>query len=401
MSDTSSGISISGTTAERFAPVRAAFAENFRRGEIGASLVVRHKGQTVVDLWGGIADPATGRPWERQTTAVVFSTTKGLAATVVLMLTEQGVLDLDAPVHRYWPSFAGMGRDSITVRMLLSHRAGLSVIDEPLTLPDFADRAKVERALTAQRPIWEPGTAQGYHACSFGAYVGELVWQATGKTVGQLFAERVAAPLDLKAYIGLPVEQRSHVARLVPLTARERLTTQIPAALFRSTPEGMLYRRILLGKRTIPGRTFLNPTLGPERFEALNDPEILALELLWMGAVCNADALSKMYAALIGEVDGVRLVKPETIEPLKGRQSWSDHDLVQQKPIGWSQGFLKESGGVFSPGQSAFGHPGAGGSLGWADPDAELSVGYVMNKMDWRIRSPRTLALCEAIYRCL
>lgn len=401
MSNTPSS-AIHGTTAPRFAAVRDVFAENFRaRREVGASLVVRQHGQVVVDLWGGLADPHSGRAWEQNTPAVVFSVTKGLVAIVVLMLTEEGILDLDAPVSRYWPAFAGQGRDSITVKMLLSHRAGLAAIDEPLTLPDFADREKVSKALVAQTPLWIPGTDQGYHGCSFGPYVGELVWQATGKTVGQLFAEKVARPLGIDAWLGMPPEIWPTAARLVPATTSERLIGQIPTALFRFNADGRLFRRVLLGKRTLSGKAFLNPTLGPTRFEALNDPAVLALELLWMDAMISADALCTAYAALLGEVRGVRLVRPESIAPLAERHSWSARDLIMQKPMGWTQGFLKEEGGVFSPHPRAFGHPGAGGALGWADPEAGLAIGYVMNHMDWRIRSPRALALCDAIYRCL
>jgi CubicO group peptidase (beta-lactamase class C family) len=363
--------------------------------------VVRHQGQVVVDLWGGTACPETGRAWTRDTPTVVFSVTKGLVAMVALMLTEEGGLSLDERVTHYWPEFAGQGRDAITVRTLLSHRAGLAAIDAPLGLADFADRQRVHQALVAQAPLWEPGTAQGYHACSYGPYVGELLFRATGKSVGQLFAEKIAGPLKLDAWLGTEPGRWEQLARLIPLTRLQQLRYVVPRALLGWGLEGRVFRSVMLGSRSWGGRAFRNPDMGPTVFHALNDPAILQLELPWIGAVASADALSRAYASLLGEVDGVRLVKPETIEPLLQRQSWQDKDAIMQKPLGWSQGFLKEEVGIFSPNPRSFGHPGAGGSLGWADPDAGLAIGYVMNRMDWRIRSPRALALCDAIYQCL
>jgi CubicO group peptidase (beta-lactamase class C family) len=392
---------LQGFVAPGFERVREVFAENFsRRGEVGASFVVRRRGQVVVDLWGGTACPATGRAWTRDTPVVVFSVTKGLVAMVALMLTEEGVLDPDERVSHYWPEFAGQGRDAITVRTLLSHRSGLAAIDTPLTLADFADRQRVHQALVAQAPLWEPGTLQGYHACSYGPYVGELLFRATGKSAGQLFAEKIARPLGLQAWLGTEPARWEQMARLVPLTRMQRLRYVVPRALCGWDLESRVFRSVMLA-RSWGGRAFRNPDMGPTLFHALNDPAVLQHELAWIGAVANADSLSRAYGALIGEVDGVRLVKPETVEPLLQRQSWQDKDAIMQKPLGWSQGFLKEDVGVFSPNPRSFGHPGAGGSLGWADPDAGLSIGYTMNRMDWRIRSPRALALCDAVYQCL
>jgi CubicO group peptidase (beta-lactamase class C family) len=398
---------IHGEVAPGFEPVRDAFRANFtHRGEVGAGLVVRRHGEVVVDLWGGEADPEGGRPWERDTPVVVFSATKGMVAAALLMLTDQGALDPDAPVADVWPELARHGKERITARMILNHRAGLSALDMPLTLQDFdAARGRVHDAMVAQVPLWEPDTDQGYAACSYGAYTGELVRRLTGKSVGAWFDEHIATPLGLDAWIGLPEEQHARVARLLPVGRSERVREQLPQLLTRSS-EGRVFRRVVweaARKRgeTTTGRAFLNPALGPRSFDVLNDPEVLALELPWMGGVATADALSAMYGSLIGEVDGVQLVRPERVRPIRHRQSWSERDRVLHKRIGWSQGFLKEERTLFSPNPASFGHAGAGGALGWADPDAGIALGYTMNKMDWRIRSPRALALCHAVYGCL
>lgn len=390
---------IEGHVAPGFEPVERAFEANFQRhGEVGAGLVVRRHGEVVVDLWGGVADPTTGRSWAQDTPGVVFSATKGLVAMVFAMLADRGEVQLDAPLQDYWPEL----RAQATVRMLLNHRSGLSAIDEPLTLQDFdgPPSARAVEAMSRQEPLWQPDTDQGYAACAYGAYTAELVHRITGRSVGRWFADEIAGPLGLDAWIGIPGEVAPRVARLIPVPKRDVVRLQVPAMTRRSA-EGRLFRRIVARSRSFSGRAFLNPTLGPGSFQALNDPAVQRLELPWMGAVSTADALSKAYAALIGEIDGVRLVRPEAILPLRHRQSWSERDRVMQKPLGFSQGFVKDQLELFSPNPAAFGHPGAGGALGWTDPDAGLAIGYVMNRMDWRIRSPRAVALCHAIYRCI
>lgn len=395
-------VALRGTAHPRFDAVRLAFLDNFdRRGEVGASVVVRHRGEVVVALAGGIADPKTGRSWDLDTPGVVFSVTKGLVAIALLMLVERGALDLDAPVADHWPGFAASGKAHVTVRQLLNHRSGLPVIGQPLTLEDFADLDRVATAIEAQPTRWAPGERQAYGATAWGAFVGELFRRVAGVSVGRWFREHIATVLGLDAQIGSSPDFVARAATLLPLSRTERLKTQLPALFVPGTAEGRIGRRFLLGRRTLVGQALMNPSFGPRRLHALNDPAVLALELPWMNGVCTADALAHLYAAVIGEVDGVRLVRPESLGPVRIRQSWSPRDEVLQKPVGFSQGFVKEQGGLFSPNDAAFGHPGAGGALGWADPDAEIAIGYVMNRMDWRIRSPRALALTEAVYASL
>lgn len=389
-----------GRVAPGWEGVRDAFVEGFRsRGEVGASVTVLHRGRTVVELAGGVADPATGRPFTPTTPGVCFSATKGLVAACFLLLEDRGLADLDAPVAACWPAFAREGKGPTTVREVLNHRAGLSAVDAPLALEDVRDRPeRVHDALVAQRPAWRPGTDQGYAACTYGLYTAEIFRRLTGRSLGAFFADEIAAPLGLHTALGRPSSLPEAPARLLPVDRRTLLAKQVPEALLRDTTEGRVYRRVLAGTRSLTGRSFLNPTLGPRRFEALNDPAILAIELPWMNALTTATGLARLYAALGGDgsLDGVRLCAPERLGALHDRQSWSERDRVLQKPMGWSQGFVKDEPHLFSRDPRAFGHPGAGGALGWADPATGLAVGYVPNAMDWRLRSPRAVALCHA-----
>jgi len=395
-------VEVHGTTAPGFERVRDVFAKNFsKRREVGASFCVRLGGEPIVDLWGGVADPTTGRAWEADTPAIVFSATKGMAAARMLQLTDQGVFDPDAPVADAWPAFGRAGKERITGRVLMNHRGGLAAIDEKLDLNDFADpRGKVHDALVAQEPLWEPDTDQGYHACSYGPYVSELHHQLTGQTLGEAFREHVSGPLDADVWIGAPDDAIARSARMVVIDPKTLLTRHIPTALLRRNHEARLYRRLFR-----PGsdvfRAFTNPAMGPERLGAVNHASTQRLELAWMGALASARGLSKVYAGLLGPVDGQRLVSEDAVRPLHRRQTWSQRDRVLQKPLGWSQGFLKDERRLFSPNSASFGHAGAGGPVGWADPVTGLSFAYVMNRMDWRIRSPRCVALCRAVYRCL
>ena len=400
----SSGGRVNGTVAAGFEGIERVFRENIAtRGELGASVVVMHRGRVVVDLWGGVADVDTGRAWAADTPAVCFSATKGLVATCFLVLEDRGALDLDAPIAQVWPEFAQNGKARITTRHLLGHRAGLWGVDVPLSLRDVRDDpAKVHDALARQRPAHEPGADQGYAACAFGLYTAELFRRVTGRTLGAFFAEEVAGPLRLDVALGRPTDL-AQAARLVPTGRRTLLRHQLPAVLSRGSTDGRLFRRVLLGTRSDAGQALLNPTLGPARFRSLDEPDLQAIELPWMNALATARGLARLYAALAGDgsLDGVRLVRPESLRPLYGRQSWSERDRVLQKPIGWSQGFVKDEPHLFTPSPRAFGHPGAGGALGWADPDRELAIGYVMNAMDWRLRSPRATALADAAWRAV
>jgi CubicO group peptidase (beta-lactamase class C family) len=398
---------IHGTVAQGFERVRDAFVANFARGEIGAALCVSVRGQRVVDLWAGWADREREMPWEADTPCVVFSVTKGFVGTCFLALQDRGGIDLDAPIATYWPEFAGgdagATRAGITVRTLLNHRSGLCAVDRGLTIEDLKHDERVESALLAQEPLWEPGTDQGYHATSLGMYAQAIFRRAAGRSLGRFFAEELAGPLGADAWIGLPEEVHPRTATLYP-TAPLKAVWAILSQLPRDTVEGRMYRRVLFDRKSAAARAVANPReLGAGRFTNLNRADVRRLELPWMGGHATARGVSRIYEPLAngGSAAGVRIVSPEAIEPLKLRQSWSDRDLVVPKPMGFSQGFLKDQTHLFCPNPEMFGHAGMGGSLGFADPVEGVAFGYVMNHMAPQVRSTRALALCHALYASL
>lgn len=393
---------IHGTVKPGFEPVADAFRANFTdRGEVGAAVCMTVDGEVVVDLWGGYADVETERPWEADTLNVVFSATKGLVATAFLILEDEGRIDLDAPIASLWPEL-GPHAERIPIRWILNHRSGLVGFEHPITLDDFAND-RVPSLLQLESPAWEPGTDQGYHGISYGAYAHEIFRRAAGTTPGTFLRERVTGPLGADVHLPLPESEESRVARLYPSKKRKLLRHVVPRVLFsRSSHEGRTFRDFLRGGHT--KRAFGHPKeLGATGAGNYDSRLVRSLELCWASAVGSARGLARVYAPLAngGEIDGVRLVSPEAIERVMPRQSWSERDRVLQKPIGFSQGFVKEGTALFSPNPESFGHPGAGGALGWADPVARTSIGYVMNRMDWRIRSPRALALARALYDSL
>lgn len=394
---------IEGTVAPGFEPVREALRENFRtRGEWGCALSVWHDGKTVVDLWGGERSRRDRLPFLPTTLATAFSSTKGMAALCLLMLADRGKLDYDAPVADYWSGFGKSGKERITVRTLLNHRAGLVGLDRDVTLDELGQPDTVRELLETQRPRWEPDTSQGYHAITFGLFAGELFRQVQGESMGAFLAREVAKPLDADVYLGLPEELEPRVATNHPATRREQLLKILPKAAVGWGIEGRVYRNVLVGGDA--AKAFAFPSeLGPRGLHNFNTRKVHALELPWANALVSARGLCRVYSVLAngGTLDDVTLVRPESLEPIRRRQSWAEKDRVLQKPLGWSQGFLKEETRLFSPNPESFGHPGAGGALGWCDPQSKLAIGYVTCKMAHHVRSPRALALCHAIYRCV
>jgi len=387
-----------------FGAVVDTFRENFdQRGEVGAGFCVMQDGKVVVDLAGGIADPKTQRPWTRDTLAVVFSATKGWVALAFLMLEDRGLVDLDMPVASYWPSFARNGKSRITLRQLLNHRAGLSAIDQRLTLDDFQFFAPADQAVENQRPMWNPGSKQAYSATSFGVWAQPIFRRLTGETVGSFIRREIAEPLGADIHLGLAEDEFDRVATLLPATPKDLLTKHLRNAATNRGSDGQVVRRVLQGKRSITGRAFLNPVLGRAGLKQMNNYRPLSWEMPWFNGVATARGLATLYAPLAadGASGTTRLVAPRSIKPLATRQTWAEVDGTLRKPMGFSQGFVKEETHLFSPNPASFGHPGMGGSLGWADPDTGLSIGYTLNRMDHRIRSPRAIALCHALYKSL
>jgi CubicO group peptidase (beta-lactamase class C family) len=384
----SSSPSISGSCDARFARVRDVFADSFAaRLETGASVAVTVDGRTLVDLWGGSADAAGTRPWQRDTIVNLYSTTKGLAALCAHLLVDRGELDLDAPVARYWPEFAAAGKESIRVRHLLCHQAGLAAIRRPYTTDDFYDWGLTTRTLAAETPWWEPGTAHGYHALTFGHLVGEVVHRISGKSLGAFFRDEVAKPLGADLHIGLAASEDARVAELIPPPADAIAAATSAAA---SGPNLELVARVL-------GNPAVNPL--DTRTRAWRGAEIPAAN-----GHGNARSVARVYAALAcgGQVDGVAMLRAEAIAIASSVQT-SGVDLVLQFPISWGLGYIVNADKeLYGPNPHSFGHTGYGGSFGFADPDARISVGYAMNRMAATLAGePRGAALVEAVYSAL
>jgi CubicO group peptidase (beta-lactamase class C family) len=399
-----------GSHAAGFEPLARAFEKHLERGiERGAALTVYHRGERVVHLTGGLASHEGERPqaFGERTRVVLFSVTKGLAAMGLSMLADRGKLDFDAPVATYWPGFARGGKGSVTVAQLLSHRAGLPVLDAKFALADHLDPSKhdaIVDALEAQRPAWEPGTAQGYHATTFGMYASELFTRASGEPLGPFLSRELFEPLGADVSLGTPEREDARIAALrsPSLPQRFRGMTWALARRAAGREEPLTEWRVLGDVATggLARLAFAQPSV-PRGIESYDDPSVWRVPLAWASATGSADGVARAYLpfALGGVVDGRRYLSEKTLEPLRERRElWRDR--VLQKPIGWVRGFMKEEPHLFSPVRESFGHSGIGGSLGWCDPVNQLTFGYVLNALDWHVRSPRAVALCRALYEC-
>ena len=391
-------MAVQGTCDPKFQEVRQEFERNFQeRGEVGASVCVTVQGQTVVDLWGGQANAGSNTPWKEDTVSVVFSSTKGATALCAHMLASRGQLDLDAPVATYWPEFAQSGKENIPVKMLLSHQAGLPAVRE--TLPDgaYADWDLIVNALAKEEPFWEPGTRNGYHALTFGWLVGEVVRRVSGKSLGTFFKDEVAGPLGLDFWIGLPEDKESQVA---PMIAAE------------PNPESPFFREIAT-PGSIQSIVLLNMGgyMGAE--PQFDTRAAHAAEIGGAGGITNGRGLAGMYEplALGGKKDSVELVNPETLARMGRVASSTGKDAVLVMPTRFALGYMKtmdnrkEPAGVQDSvlvSEAAFGHVGAGGSFGFADPPAAMSFGYTMNRMGpGAALNDRGQNLVDAVYRAL
>jgi len=358
----------------RFGAVRDAFAENFAsRGEVGAAACVVVDGRTVVDLWGGHANAGQTRAWTRDTLVNVFSIGKGLAAACVARLP----LDVDAPVARYWPEFGAAGKGEVTVRQALSHQAGLPAVRERLPDGAMLDHDLMASALAAQEPWWEPGTAHGYHTNTFGFLVGELVRRVDGRTLGTLFREDIARPLDADVHIGLSATEDHRVADFL---WPQQPMPELPAEL--TDRERMLFN------------TYWNPP-GLSGAGVVNSREWRAAEIPSTNGHATARGIARVYASIEDVVEEGRL-REATTEQVYGE------DVILGRPSRFGLGFqLTQAERPLGPNPGAFGHFGAGGSLGFYDPQARVGFGYVMNQMGPRWQNPRNRALIEAVYASL
>lgn len=389
------GRTISGHCDAQFTGVLAEFRRNFEeRKEVGASVAITHQGRAVVDLWGGLARPETAEPWTRDTVSIVYSCTKAATALCLHMLVDQGKVSYDTLVSELWPEFASGGKAATTVGMMLAHTSPVPHVREPIRKGGLADWDYMTARVAAEPAHWEPGTRQGYHGLTYAWTVGQLVRLVSGMPMGQFFRENVAGPLGLDFHIGLPESEEGRVA---PMIAADPAEVNFASDFFRKAT-------------TEPG-SLPNLFLTNQGGANFNSREIHAAEIGSANGITNARGLAGMYAPLAN--GGGSLLGADRVYRM-GRVSaatWSDAVLCQ--PMRFAMGFMastdnRSGGGRASGGdslilgESAFGHVGMGGSVGFADPAQGLSMGYTMNRMGAGILvNARGQALIDAAYRAV
>jgi CubicO group peptidase (beta-lactamase class C family) len=388
---------VEGHVSRGYEVVREAFAENFvRRGELGGACCAYVRGEKVVDLWGGIRNKQTGAPWEQDTMVCVHSATKGLAAMTLALAHSRGWLDYEERVATYWPEFAQEGKENITVRQLLAHQAGLFAFDEPVDRDVVADLDRLAVVLARQKPAWEPGTRQAYHALTLGFYEGELMRRVDPRhrTLGQFFQDEIASWLDEDVYLRLPEEiPNARLATIAP-PSRFQMLTGFPVRL---TLEAMnrhsnIYRALV----TNPGFAIY---LDDARVYARN------FEVPSGGGVATARGIAHAYAAFASGGRALAL-RPATLDLLAApatppTRGFYD-ECMKADGIQFSLGFMKSTPTWPFGSARSFGSPGSGGSLGYADPEVGVGYGYVTSQSGTALTGdPRDVALREALYSCL
>jgi len=384
-------VKIEGSCDPRFKRVREIFAASFDNGlEVGATVAAMIDGKPVFELWGGYADKARTKPWTRDTLVNVWSTTKGIASTCAHRLVDQGKLDLNAPVAKYWPEFAQAGKDKLPVNYLLTHRAGLPAVRKQLPPDAYSNWPVMCAALAAQEPWWEPGTKHGYHAITFGYLIGEVIRRITGKTIGTYLRDEIAGPLKIDLHIGVDASFDPRIAELIgapppPPDKPDQMTTMT------ADPESMSFKAVA------NPRPVIDPALNNSR--AWRGAEIPAAN-----GHATARALATLYGAFAvgGTLDGYRVLTPAAIERAYTEQA-NGPDLILGVNSRWGLGFaLNQPVAPIGPNPRTFGHPGAGGSIGFADPDARIGFGYVMNQMGSdALIDGRAASLFNAMYAAL
>jgi CubicO group peptidase (beta-lactamase class C family) len=398
----------SGQLLQRLKPL---FQENFEKfGELGAAVSVWQNGKPIIDLYGGFRDARRENPWTSDTLVLVWSATKGIGSACVLHVLQQHNINLDRRVAEFWPAFSQGSKERITLAQLLSHQAGLCALDQRV---DVLDYDAVIRALEAQKPLWPPGTAHGYHARTFGFLLDELVRRIAGKPLSEYWQENFARPLNLDFWIGLPKKQNSRMATMY-------------AARSGKPPEPKQFYADLVRPGTLARKTFTSP-YGLNAISQMNSVEIREQPIVSFGGIGSASALAKFYSMLAngGKADGQTFFSGETLERMKTTLS-DGVDRVFQMPTAFSAGFMKDTtklqgtavssppnsegrignrpslvtSRLFGPSRTSFGHPGAGGSHAFVDPDNKIAFAYVMNQMEHSLLpNEKSLRLVDAIYR--
>ena len=396
-----------GTCKPGFERVAEAFEKNFaEHGEVGASVCLTVGGETVVDLWGGVADPKTGAAWKKDTVGIVFSCTKGATALCAHVLASRGKLDLEAPVSELWPEFAQAGKERVTTRMMLDHSAGVPALRDKVKDSGPYEWDYMTGRLAAEAPFWEPGTRNGYHGFTFGWTVGEMVRRASGRSLGTFFRDEIAGPLGLDFWIGLPEAIEPRVAPIIPFiykSEQAKTPFMIDLATRKDSPAALF---------------FLN--VGAWQKGGANTRAGHAAEIGAANGITNARGLAGLYAPLAndGRMKGRgTLVDGPTLARMAEVSMATHDDATLRIPTRFAPGFMKSMDNrkrsvgatLFGPdvdsvilGSAAFGHVGAGGSLGFADPTAGLSFGYTMNRMGpGLLMNERGQSLVDAAYRSL
>jgi CubicO group peptidase (beta-lactamase class C family) len=371
---------------ERLQPL---FRENFEKfGELGAAVSIWQDGKPVVDLYDGFCNARHEKPWEADTLVLIWSASKGIGSACVLHVLQEHGIGIDRCVAEFWPEFAQAGKEKITLSQLLSHQAGLCALDARV---DVLDYDAVIRALEVQKPLWLPATAHGYHARTFGFLLDELVRRIAGKTLCQYWREAFAQPLNLDLWIGLPERENPRVATVY-------------AAKSGRPPEPTKFYSDLTIPGTLARKTFTSP-YGLNSVSGMNTPENRAQPIVSFGGIGSASALAKFYSMLAngGKLDGQTFFSEETIAWMTTTLT-NGMDRVFQIPTAFSAGFMKDprdtARRMFGISPNAFGHPGAGGSHAFADPETRISFAYVMNQMEQSLLpTEKSLRLVDEVYR--
>ncbi len=379
-------VDIQGSVAPGFEPVIDTFASLWDDIEVGAGFCVYYQGEIIIDLWGGYTDREASGVWQADTLVNVYSTTKGPASLAMAILVDEGKIRYEDRVADYWPEFGAHGKGEITVAQLLSHQAGLSGVDTRLTVEDLYDWNKMTRLLAEQKPLWPPGTASGYHAITWGYFPGELIRRITGQTLSAFFQEKVASPLQADFFIGLPESEFSRCATLIgPNRARRQ-----PEQVFKPRMPPLFFGALM------------NPSISPYRHACSREWRLA--EIAASNGHASARGIARIYGALAmeGQLEGKRIISESALAEATRTEVEGTEDLVLGGMLRRARGFMLNSDNAYGPARNAFGHAGAGGSLGFADVESGIGFGYAMNQMqpDTAL-TPRSRRLAEAVYQCL
>jgi CubicO group peptidase (beta-lactamase class C family) len=385
---------VHGRVEAGFGRVMDVFEDNFsQRGDLGAACAVYASGRPVVDIWAGVADARTGRPWSEDTAAVIFSCSKGILTICAYLLVQEGRLELDAPVARYWPEFAQHGKEVITVRCLLSHRAGLPALDRDLTRTEVLSWDPVIRAIEAQTPLWSPGSAHSYHAMTYGWMIGEVIHRVTGDLPGAFFRKRLADPMGLQTWIGLPESARESVAWMEPPLPDEDSDSVRAIAESLASP-------VSLRGNSMGGAFGFPVENGVVTF---NDPALQTGGIPAANGISTARSLARLYAGCVSSVGGRdRILEPSSVDDAicvqsLGQQVFGPPDAGQR----WGTGFMLNSPPARPMlGERSFGHDGAGGQLAFADDEYCVGFSYLSNQMGGLL-DERANQLTAAVKCCL